>query len=119
VQSAEKASANLQSEKEELEKRINLLRESTKTSSDEVIFSIFSPCFLQKCREIVLKTNAACILSFFSAKMLDILLKTNFYDHFFRISDYNLVKKSAIFWQKYFKNCNIASRSNGSVARST
>ena len=36
VQAAEKTSANLQSEKEELEKRISLLRESTKTSSDEV-----------------------------------------------------------------------------------
>ncbi len=33
---AEKTSLNLESEKEELEKRINLLRESTKTSSDEV-----------------------------------------------------------------------------------
>ncbi len=36
LQMAEKTSSNLESEKEELEKRINLLRESTKTSSDEV-----------------------------------------------------------------------------------
>ena len=36
IQSSEKNCANLSSEKDELEKRIALLRESTKTSSDEV-----------------------------------------------------------------------------------
>lgn len=38
VLSAEKSASMLTGEKEELEKRITLLRESTQSSSDEVIF---------------------------------------------------------------------------------
>jgi hypothetical protein len=81
------------------------------------IFNFFLPVFYKNEGRLSRKPMLHTHCHFFG-KNVGHFLENQCYDHFFRIGDYNMVKKSAIFWRKYFKNRNIASRLNGSAERS-